>query len=359
MRLGFLCCKKTTPFLGAWVVNRVMSAFLSVLRGQPAPRIPIWLMRQAGRYLPEYRALRAETTDFLSFCYDTPRAAEATLQPLRRFDLDAAIIFSDILVIPDALGQGVSFDVGHGPRLAPVKDLATLSFRPDHLAPVYAAIKAVRAALPPEKALIGFAGSPFTLMAYMIEGQGSKTFDRALHFIYTRPDDAAFLRNLLEESIIQHLSAQIQAGADAVQLFDSWAGMVPAPLYKDWVILPHQRIVAALRSHHPHVPIVCFPRGSGVKLADFARAVQPDGISVDTSTHMGWALDNLPEAITLQGNLDPALLCAGGRGLEDAVQSLKDICSGRRWIMNLGHGVVPATPPDHVKRVVDVLKNRL
>ncbi len=356
MRLGFLCCKKTTPFLGAWVVNRAMSAFLSVLRGQPAPRIPVWLMRQAGRYLPEYRALRAQTTDFLSFCYDTPRAAEATLQPLRRFDLDAAIIFSDILVIPDALGQKVSFDVGHGPRLDPVTDFAALSFRPHHLAPVYAAIKAVRAALPPEKALIGFAGSPFTLMAYMIEGQGSKTFDRALHFIYTRPDDAAFLRNLLEESIIQHLSAQIQAGADAVQLFDSWAGMVPAPLYKDWVILPHQRIVAALRSQHPHVPIVCFPRGSGVKLADFARAVQPDGISVDTRTPMGWALDNLPETITLQGNLDPALLCAGGRGLDDAVKSLKDACTGRRWIMNLGHGVLPPTPPDHVKRVVDCLR---
>ena len=357
MRFVRLCCKKTTPFLGAWVVNRAMSAFLSVLRGQSAPHVPVWFMRQAGRYLPEYRALRAETTDFLSFCYDAPRAAEATLQPLRRFDLDAAIIFSDILVIPDALGQKVFFDVGHGPRLDPVTDFAALSFRPHHLAPVYAAIKAVRAALSPEKALIGFAGSPFTLLAYMIEGQGSKTFDRALHFIYTRPDDASFLRNLLEESIIQHLSAQIQAGADAVQLFDSWAGMVPAPLYKDWVILPHQRIVAALRSHHPHTPIVCFPRGSGVKLADFARAVQPDGISVDTSTPMGWALDNLPETITVQGNLDPALLCAGGRGLDDAVQSLKDACTGRRWIMNLGHGVVPPTPPENVARVVDCLKH--
>lgn len=341
------------------MVKRAMSAFLSVLRGQPAPRIPVWLMRQAGRYLPEYRALRAETKDFLSFCYDAPRAAEATLQPLRRFDLDAAIIFSDILVIPDALGQKVFFDVGHGPRLDPVTDFAGLSFRPHHLAPVYAAIKAVRAALPPEKALIGFAGSPFTLLAYMIEGQGSKTFDRALHFIYTRPDDAAFLRHLLEDSIITHLSAQIQAGADAVQLFDSWAGMVPAPLYKDWVILPHQRIVTALRARHPAVPIVCFPRGSGVKLADFARTVQPDGISVDTSTPMDWALENLPKTITVQGNLDPALLCAGGRGLDDAVQSLKNTCSGRRWIMNLGHGVLPPTPPDHVARVVDCLRDTL
>ncbi|MFM7630736.1 MAG: uroporphyrinogen decarboxylase [Alphaproteobacteria bacterium] len=333
-----------------------MSAFLSVLRGQPAPHIPVWFMRQAGRYLPEYRALRAETTDFLSFCYDSPRAAEATLQPLRRFDLDAAIIFSDILVIPDALGQRVTFDVGHGPRLDPVADFAALAFRSHHLAPVYAAIQAVRAALPPEKALIGFAGSPFTLLAYMIEGQGSKTFDRALHFLYARPEEAASLRHLLEDTIMAHLSAQIQAGADAVQLFDSWAGMVPAPLYHDWVILPHQRIVSALRVRHPSIPIVCFPRGSGVKVVDFVKTVQPDGISIDTSTPMAWAVEVLPETVTLQGNLDPALLCAGGAELDHAVAALKKICAGRRWIMNLGHGVLPPTPPAHVGRVIDGLR---
>jgi uroporphyrinogen decarboxylase len=334
-----------------------MSEFLSVLRGQPAPHIPVWFMRQAGRYLPEYRALRAETRDFLSFCYDAPRAAEATLPPLRRFDLDAAIIFSDILVIPDALGQNVSFDVGHGPRLDPVEDWGALSFRPEHLAPVYQAIKTVRGALPPEKALIGFAGSPFTLLAYMVEGQGSKTFDRALHFIYTRPEAAVHLRALLESTIVAHLSAQIQAGADAVQLFDSWAGMVPAPLYHDWVILPHQRIVAALRQRHAGVPILCFPRGSGLKLLDFVTTVQPDGISIDTATPMAWAVENLPETVTVQGNLDPALLCAGGQGLDRAVHELKKTCGGRRWIMNLGHGVIPSTPPEHVAKVTKALKS--
>jgi uroporphyrinogen decarboxylase len=242
--------------------------------------------------------------------------------------------------------------------LDPVEDWARLSFRPEHLAPVYQAIQTVRAALPPEKALIGFAGSPFTLLAYMVEGQGSKTFDRALQFIYTRPDEAMHLRTLLEETIVAHLSAQIQAGADAVQLFDSWAGMVPAPLYHDWVILPHQGIVSALRQNHPGVPILCFPRGSGVKLLDFVATVQPDGISIDTATPMDWAVENLPETVTVQGNLDPALLCAGGQGLDRAVQALKKICQGRRWIMNLGHGVIPPTPPEHVARVIDLLKKR-
>ena len=335
-----------------------MSGLTSLLQKKSTNRIPVWFMRQAGRYLPEYREIRAEKPNFLDFCYDIPRAVEVTLQPLRRFDLDAAIIFSDILVIPDALGQEVSFDTGHGPRLQKIDNIQSLRFNHNHLTSVYNAITEVRGKLPNDRALIGFAGSPFTLFSYMIEGQGSKTFDQALRFIYTNKSQAIYLRDLLQETIIQHLISQIDAGVDVVQLFDSWAGMVPAPLYEKWVIQPHVNIVSAIRQQRPNIPIICFPRGSGVNLLNFVTAVKPDAISIDTATHMQWAVDNFEnDKIVVQGNLDPALLCAGGDDLTNAVNALKSICKNRRWIMNLGHGVLPPTPPDHISQVIKLIRD--
>jgi len=336
--------------------------FLETLGGKRFTTPPIWLMRQAGRYLPEYRAVRATTRSFLDFCYTPEKAIEVTLQPIRRFGLDAAIIFSDILVVPDALGQKVWFVEGEGPRLDALTDpvqFGKLSRArlPDHLAPVYRAIAAVRAALPADKALLGFAGAPFTLACYMIEGSGSRDFAKVKAWAYGHPDSFALLIDLLVDSIVDHLSLQVEAGADALQLFDSWAGILPEEQLFGWSLEPMVRIAHALRSRHPKVPIIAFPRGVGPAALMYRRSDAFAALSIDTGIGAHWAAQELQPHICVQGNLDPLMLVAGGTALEREATRILDKLGHGSFVFNLGHGVVPQTPPEHVARLVEIVRN--
>jgi len=334
---------------------------VAALGRRPVPRPPLWLMRQAGRYLPEYRALRQRAGDFLELCYSPELSAEATLQPVRRYGFDAAILFSDILVVPDALGCAVAFEQGAGPRLEPVRDEAAIAgLRRDHLlehlAPVYEAIRQVRRSLPAGTALIGFAGAPWTLAAYMIEGGTSSEFYAARAFALSRPDTFATLIAVLSEAVVEHLNAQITAGADVVQLFDSWAGILPEPEFERWCQAPARGIVTRLKARHPQVPIIAFPRGAGVRYRSYAQAVPVDGLSLDTTVSLAWARQALPD-VCLQGNLDPAALLAGGavacREARRIVAALVD----RPFVFNLGHGVLPQTDPTAVAALVDYVRS--
>jgi uroporphyrinogen decarboxylase len=331
------------------------------LRQRCVARPPVWLMRQAGRYLPEYRALRQRGGDFLELCYSPDLAAEATLQPVRRYGLDAAILFSDILVIPDALGSRVSFAQGAGPRLAPVRDAAAIAKLrraglAKRLAPVYEALRQVRASLPPATAVIGFAGAPWTLAAYMIEGGAAADFATARAFALGRPDSFARLIALLCEAVIAHLDAQIEAGADVVQLFDSWAGVLPEPEFERWCQEPAAKIVTRLKARHPEVPIIAFPRGAGVRYRNFVQAVPVDAVSLDTSVPLAWAREALPD-VCLQGNLDPAALVAGGAIACREARRIVAALGDRPFVFNLGHGVLPQTDPAAVAALVDYVKS--
>jgi uroporphyrinogen decarboxylase len=292
----------------------MVKKLLSVLKGEPAAVPPVWLMRQAGRYLPEYRALRANAKDFVQFCLTPELAVEVTLQPVRRFDLDAAILFADILLLPHALGQKVWFAEGEGPRLEPVRDmagLAKLAYRPDLLAPVMQTIKGVRAALntgsgADRAALIGFAGAPWTVATYMIEGMGGTDHETIRKLAWTDAEFFAALMDLLVESTSAYLIVQADAGAEALQIFESWAGTVPAGLFKRAVLEPTSRIVQAVKAKHPNIPIIGFPRGAGGWLARYAEATGVDGVGVDQMTDI--AALKLPAKLAVQGNLDPILL---------------------------------------------------
>jgi uroporphyrinogen decarboxylase len=340
---------------------RTSSLVLKALRRQPVPRPPVWLMRQAGRYLPEYRALRARAKSFLDLCYTPDLALEITLQPVRRFEMDAAILFSDILVVADGLGCQVTFVEGVGPKLEPVRSAAALErLRPAgvaaKLAPVYATIRALKRALPAETALIGFAGAPWTVAAYMVEGEGAKEFYTARAFARREPEAFGALIELLIEATIEHLRAQIEAGADVLQLFDSWAGVLPENAFRRWCQEPIGRIVRALKSEHPEVPIIAFARGAGMHLQSFAAAVPVDGLSLDTAVPVAALRRALPE-LCLQGNLDPVALLAGGAGaLEDAERIVAALASGP-FIFNLGHGVLPDTDPEAVAALVAHVKS--
>ena len=334
---------------------------VAALRRRPVPRPPVWLMRQAGRYLPEYRALRQRAGDFLEFCYNPELAAEATLQPLRRYGFDAAILFSDILVIPDALGCAVTFEQGVGPRLERLSDETAIErLRRDrlleHLAPVYEAISQVRPSLPAEIALIGFAGAPWTLAAYMIEGGPSSEFHAARAFALSRPDAFATLIAVLSEAIVEHLDAQIAAGADVVQLFDSWAGILSEPEFERWCQTPARDIVTHLKARHPEVPIIAFPRGAGVRYRSYAQAVPVDALSLDTTVSLAWARKALP-AVCLQGNLDPAALLAGGAVACREARRIVAALGEGPFVFNLGHGVLPQTDPAAVAALVDYVKS--
>ncbi len=329
---------------------------LRVLRGLPVSRPPVWLMRQAGRYLPEYRALRAEASSFLDLCYTPALAVEISLQPVRRYAMDAAILFSDILVVADALGCAVSFVEGAGPRLTPIRDAAGLA-RLDgagltaRLAPVYETVSRLRRRLPAETALIGFAGAPWTVAAYMVEGEGSKEFYAARAFARREPEVFAGLIDLLTEATIRHLRAQIEAGAGILQLFDSWAGVLPEDQFQRWCQEPAARIVRALKSEHPEVPIIAFPRGAGLQLQGFVAAVPVDGLSLDTAVPPAALRRALP-GLCLQGNLDPVALLTGGSAmLREADRILGALASGP-FIFNLGHGVLPDTDPEAVAALV-------
>jgi uroporphyrinogen decarboxylase len=314
-------------------------------------------MRQAGRYLPEYRAVRAKAGSFWTMCMTPELAVEVTLQPIRRFDLDAAILFSDILVIPYALGQAVRFEDGKGPLLDAfpgqeqlVRDEAVWQSK---LTPVYEALRTTRQQLARDKAMIGFAGAPWTLVAYMLEGQSSSDQRAAKLAGYRDPQSLANILNLLADAVAWHLVRQLQSGADVVQIFDSWAGGLTEQQFRDWVIVPNRRVVQGVRKHFPHAPIIGFPRAATQQGYEaYAAEAGVDAISIDTATSMHWAAATLGRKTALQGNLDPIALIAGGAALEAAVDRILRDSEGVPLIFNLGHGVLPETPPEHVGAVV-------
>ncbi|MEM7441996.1 MAG: uroporphyrinogen decarboxylase [Pseudomonadota bacterium] len=340
----------------------ISNVFLATLSGEPTETTPIWLMRQAGRYLPEYRAVRKRAGDFLGLCYTPDLATEVTLQPIRRFGFDAAILFSDILVVPDGLGQRVGFRTGEGPVLEALRNEAAidaLSFGRlvGHLAPVYRAARQIRAELPTDTALIGFAGSPWTVATYMVEGGSSKDFAKVKTFAFSEPVVFAKLIDLLERSTVAHLEAQIAAGVQAVQLFDSWAGVLPPNALRHWVIDPTARIVERLRSRYSDVPIIGFPRQAGLHYQAYVDQTGVDAVGLDTTVPSEWAVEELGGKVALQGNLDPALLMAGGQALLDAATETWLGFRDSQHIFNLGHGVLQHTPPDNVAKLVDHLRS--
>jgi len=335
--------------------------FLEALEGRNRGRTPIWLMRQAGRYLPEYRKVRADARNFLDLCYSPDMATEVTLQPIRRFGFDAAILFADILLIPDALGQDVSFVEGEGPRLVPITDgkgLAQLDPTKIHdcLNPVYETVDRLSSALPPETALIGFAGAPWTVATYMVAGRGTPDQKDAKLWAYR--DEAGFqaLIDMLVEATVAYLDAQVKAGAEALQLFDSWSGTLPAQEFQKWCVEPTTQIVARLNALHPSIPIIGFPKGAGASYPVYAESTGINGVSLDTSTPLDWARTALPETIALQGNLDPIHLVAGGDKMRDAVDTILMKLKSERFIFNLGHGIIPETPPEHVADLVEYIR---
>lgn len=332
---------------------------LSVLRGGNPGKIPIWLMRQAGRYLPEYRALRAEKGGFLELALDPKAAAEITLQPIRRFGLDGAILFSDILIVPHALGQDLRFEAGEGPRLSPRltdASLASLARAPERLEPIYRTVENVRAALPAETTLLGFAGSPWTVATYMVTGQGSRDQAETRAYAYADPGAFGAIVDAIADMTVDYLSGQIGAGAEAVQLFDSWAGSLSPAQFERWVIAPTARIVAALKARHPEAPVIGFPKGAGAKLAAYARETMVDALGLDETVDPAWAARELPEGLPLQGNLDPLALLAGGDALATAVARILSALQGRPHIFNLGHGIVKETPIAHVEQMLALVR---
>jgi uroporphyrinogen decarboxylase len=334
---------------------------LRALKGEGLKHPPIWLMRQAGRYLPEYREVRAKAGSFLDLCYNPALATEATLQPIRRFGFDAAILFSDILVVADALGQTVSFEEGRGPVLEPLKsgkDLAKLGLGRFHerLAPVYETVTRIRGALPPETALIGFAGAPWTVASYMIEGGSSRDFAKAKAWMYAQQQDFAALIGMLVDATSQYLIQQVEAGAEVLQLFDSWAGALAHNDMRLFSLEPTRQIVASVRAVHPEVPIILFPRGVGAGYQDFAEAGALSGLSLDQTVPLAWARERLQPHVTLQGNLDPQILVAGGRALRYGVAHILNRLGRKRFVFNLGHGIVPETPPEHVAELVRLVR---
>lgn len=357
---------KTEPQGGANMTSGSEKPLLAALSGYAQPQPPLWLMRQAGRYLPEYRALRTQARNFLEFCYTPDLAVEATLQPIRRFagGLDAAILFSDILVVPDALGVPVRFVEGEGPRLEPVRSREALA-RLDparllpHLAPVYETVRRLRAALPPRVALIGFSGAPWTLAAYAVEGQGSRDFAVARRLARAEPGLFAGLVDLLTAAVVEHLGAQVEAGAEAVQIFDSWAGALPEDERERWVVAPARAIALAMRERHPGVPLIAFPRGVGGGYPRYAEAVPADGIGLDTTVPMAWAAASLRPGgrLCLQGNLDPMALLGPVDSMLAEADRIVAAAAGRPLVFNLGHGVVPETPPEAVAALARHLKS--
>jgi uroporphyrinogen decarboxylase len=331
--------------------------FLETLGGVAQARPPLWMMRQAGRYLPEYREIRATAPTFLDFCYNPKLAVEATLQPIRRFGFDAAILFSDILVVPDALGQSVGFESGGGPRLKPIEtaaDFAGLRESLDlaKLEPVFEAIGRLRASLSADVALIGFCGAPWTVASYMIAGQGTPDQAPARLFAYRHPNLFQRLIARLVDASADYLVRQISAGAQAVQIFDSWAGVLPVAEFERWCLEPVRAIVAKVRAAAPATPIIAFPRGAGTSLPKFASMEGMAALGLDTAVEPDWAAAVLPASLALQGNLDPLALMAGGAGLDEGIDRILSAFANRPHIFNLGHGILPETPIAHVERLV-------
>jgi len=333
---------------------------LAVLDGDRRRPAPMWMMRQAGRYLPEYRQLRQDKGSFLDLVYDSDAAAEITLQPVRRFPrLDAAILFSDILIVPFAIGQNLTFITGEGPRLTPTLADGDLDDLTPYLArfePIYETVRKVKAALGPEKALIGFAGAPWTVATYMIAGQGSRDQTEARRLAYADPDRFAAIIERIESVTLEYLSGQIEAGVEVLQLFDSWAGSLSPAQFEQWVIAPTARMVAALNQRHPNVKVIGFPKGAGGKLAAYVRETGVSTVGLDETVDPLWAAKELPPKLPLQGNLDPLALIAGGTPLQVAVKRILDAFADRPHIFNLGHGILPDTPIAHVEQLIALVK---
>ncbi len=332
-----------------------LKPLLATLHGKRQDRPPLWLMRQAGRYLPEYRALRAEKGGFLALATDPEAAAEVTLQPIRRFGFDGSILFSDILMVPWALGQDLSFGVGEGPRLEPAlvdHALDRLHAHPERLEPVYSTVARVAEALPPETTFLGFAGSPWTVATYMVAGKGSKDQGETRRFAYADPAGFGAIIEAIADSTVEYLVKQIEAGVDAVQLFDSWSGSLSPAQFERWVIAPTARIVDQLHARCPGVPVIGFPKGAGGKLPAYARETGVDAIGLDETVDPVWAHATLPADMPVQGNLDPLALIAGGADLDGAIDRILGAFAERPHVFNLGHGILPDTPIAHVEQLI-------
>lgn len=336
--------------------------FLRVFGGERAKTPPFWFMRQAGRYLPEYREIRAKAGNFLELCLKPESATEITLQPIKRYGMDAAIVFSDILLIPFALGQSVKFSEDRGPVLGKFRNLVELyefdvkKFR-RRLEPVYKALRMIASKLDRDKALIGFAGAPWTVATYMIEEGTSRDFTRTKEIAFSGANDFSNLVKVLVEATVMYLDSQIQAGVHAVQLFDSWAGVLAEPYFRDWVISPTREIVRRLNEKHPEVPIIGFPRGAGPLYADFVRETGVDGINLDTSVPISWATREIQPYCVVQGNLDPVALVVGGEIMRREAQRILLGFNEGPFVFNLGHGIIPQTPPEHVAELAKFLRN--
>lgn len=331
--------------------------FIDVLSGQRQAVPPMWMMRQAGRYLPEYREVRAKAGGFLDLCFNPELAAEVTLQPIRRFGFDAAIIFSDILVIPYALGRSVRFEVGEGPRLEPMDDpakVATLAAQADFgkLKPVFEALRIVRGALDPKIALIGFCGAPWTVATYMVAGQGTPDQAPARMMAYRHPEAFAKIIDVLVESSIRYLLAQLEAGANTLQIFDTWAGVLPPAEFARWSVEPTRRIVEGVRAKVPDAKIIGFPRGAGAQLPGYVEATGVNAVSIDWTAEPAFIRERVQSRVAVQGNLDPLALIAGGSALDRAVDNVLANFAQGRFIFNLGHGIQPETPIDHVEQML-------
>ena len=332
---------------------------LETLRRNAGSRRPVWLMRQAGRYLPEYRALRADKGGFLELVYDSEAAAKITLQPIRRFGFDGAILFSDILIVPYAMGQDLAFLAGEGPQLAPrLVDVAldSLQMVPERLQPIYRTVELVREQLGPETTLLGFAGSPWTVATYMVAGEGSRDQHLARALAYRDPQAFQAIVDAIVAVTIDYLSGQIAAGAEAVQLFDSWAGSLAPDQFERWVVAPNSAIADAVRARHPSVPVIGFPKGAGSKLAAYARETGVDAVGLDETIDPRWAMRELPAGLPVQGNLDPLLLLAGGEEFEQRAAWLLEAFAGRPHVFNLGHGIDKETPIAHVERLLEIIR---
>ncbi|TAN46562.1 MAG: uroporphyrinogen decarboxylase [Rhodospirillales bacterium] len=331
------------------------------LKGERTRPVPFWLMRQAGRYLPEYREIRAKSKGFLDFCFTPGLTVEATLQPLRRYHMDAAILFSDILVVPHALGQKVGFLEGEGPKLEALQsgaDIARLSIEQFHerLEPSYETLRQLVFAIPETTALIGFAGAPWTVATYMIEGGSSREFLKAKSWAYKSPGDLQRLIDLLTEVTGEYLLMQIAAGAEVIQLFDSWAGVLPEEEFRRWSVNPMRKIVEKLRSRCPGVPIIGFPKGAGALYEMYVKETGVDAVSLDSSVPLSWAARTLQPHAALQGNLDNVLLLAGGEAMERETRRIIQMLGDGAFVFNLGHGILQNTPPEHVARLAEIIR---
>jgi len=341
------------------MTSTAFKPLLETLNGANLEQRPVWLMRQAGRYLPEYRALRADKGGFLNLVYDTDAAAEITIQPIRRFGFDGAILFSDILIVPYAMGQNLEFLAGEGPRLSPRlldQALESLQAVPERLEPIYATVAKVKAALAPETTLMGFAGSPWTVATYMVAGEGSRDHHETRALAYRDPVMFSAIIDAIGTVTVEYLCGQVEAGAEGLQLFDSWSGSLAPAEFVRWVIEPNAWITAEMKRRHPHVPVIGFPKGAGEKLVAYAEGTGVDAIGVDETIDPGWAARALPAGLPVQGNLDPLLLLAGGAELDQQARHILEIFADRPHVFNLGHGIGQFTPIAHVEQLLRTVR---